>query len=66
MGNRPRPLGYSGGGAGNGGGLATTSLEFEFCLQFPCGFPSTELSDFHQSADVFPVDASNTKKKGLN
>ena len=27
---------------------ATTSLEFEF--QFPCGSPSTELSDFRQSA----------------
>ena len=32
------------------GKLATTSLEFEFHLQFPCGFPSTELSDFCQSA----------------
>ena len=32
------------------GELATTSLEFEFHLQFPCGFPSTELSDFRQSA----------------
>ena len=31
------------------GGLATTSLEFEFLLQFPCGSPSTELSDFLQS-----------------
>ena len=31
------------------GELATTSLEFEFCLQFPCGLPSTELSDFRQS-----------------
>ena len=49
MGNRPSPLGCSGGRARNGGGLATTSLEFEFCLQFLCGFPSTELSDFHQS-----------------
>ena len=27
------------------GELATTSLEFEFHLQFPCGFPSTELLD---------------------
>ena len=49
MGNRPSPLGCSGGRARNGVGLATTSLEFEFCLQFLCGFPSTELSDFHQS-----------------
>ena len=49
MGIRPSRLGCSGSGAWNGGGLATTSLEFEFCLQFPCGFPSTELSDFHQS-----------------
>ena len=31
------------------GELATTSLEFEFRLQFPCGSPSTELSDFRQS-----------------
>jgi len=29
--------------------LATTSLEFEFRLQFPCGSPQTELSDFHLS-----------------
>ena len=49
MGIKPSPLGCSGGGVWNGGGLATTSLEFEFCLQFSCGFPSTELSDFHQS-----------------
>ena len=27
------------------GELATTSLECEFHLQFPCGSPSTELSD---------------------
>ena len=32
------------------GELATLSLEFEFPLQFPCGSPSTELSDFRQSA----------------
>ena len=31
------------------GELATTSLEFEFRLQFPCGSPLTELSDFCQS-----------------
>ena len=30
--------------------FATTSLEFEFSLQFPCDSPSTELSDFRQSA----------------
>ena len=30
--------------------VTTTSLEFEFHLQFPCGFPSTELSDFCQPA----------------
>ena len=30
------------------GELATTSLEFEFYLQFPCGSPQTELSDFRQ------------------
>ena len=28
------------------GELATTSLEFEFRLQLPCGSPSTELSHF--------------------
>ena len=32
------------------GELATTSLEFEFHLQFPCGSPSTKMSDFRQSA----------------
>ena len=32
------------------GELATTSLEFEFRVQFPCGWPLTELSDFRQSA----------------
>ena len=32
------------------GELATTSLEFEFHLQFLCGFPSTDPSDFCQSA----------------
>ena len=32
------------------GELVTTSLEFEFCLQFPCGSPPTELSNFRQSA----------------
>ena len=31
------------------GELATTSLEFKFYLQFPCGLPSTKLSDFRQS-----------------
>ena len=31
------------------GELATTSLEFEFYLQFPCGSPSTGLSDLRQS-----------------
>ena len=30
------------------GELATTSLEFEFHFQFPCGSPSTELLDFRQ------------------
>ena len=32
------------------GELATTSVESEFHLQFPCGSPSTELSNFRQSA----------------
>ena len=31
------------------GKLATTSLKFDFHLQFPCGSLSTELSDFCQS-----------------
>ena len=31
------------------GEVATMSLDFEFHLQFPCGSPSTELSDFRQS-----------------
>ena len=32
------------------GEIATTSLEFESHLEFPCGSLSTELSDFCQSA----------------
>ena len=32
------------------GELATSSLKFEFHLQFSCGSPSTELSDSRQSA----------------
>ena len=32
------------------GELATMFLEFEFHLQFFCGAPLTELSDFRQSA----------------
>ena len=43
---RANSPGRSGGGTGKG----TTSLEFEFCLQFPCGSPSTERLDFRQSA----------------
>ena len=35
-------------GRENEGELATTSLEFELRLQFPCGSPLTELSDFRQ------------------
>ena len=42
--------GHSGGGAGKGRRVSTTSLEFEFRLQFPRGSPSTELLDFRQSA----------------
>ena len=37
-------------GQGKEGELATTSLEFEFHLHFPCGSTSSELSDFRQSA----------------
>ena len=42
--------GHSGSHAGweKEGELATMSLEFEFHLQFPCGSPLTELSDFCQ------------------
>ena len=32
------------------GELATTSLEFEFHLQYSCGSPSTELLELLQSA----------------
>ena len=47
---RASSAGRSGGGAGKGSrASATTSLEYEFRLQFSCGFPSTELSDFRQS-----------------
>ena len=38
------------GGQEKEGEPATMSLEFKFHFQFPCGSPSTELSDFHQSA----------------
>ena len=34
------------------GELATTSLEFEFHLQFPCSSPSTELSDSANQRDA--------------
>ena len=34
------------------GELATMSLEIEFCFQFPCSFPSTELSDLRQSTRI--------------
>ena len=43
------------------GELVTTSLEFEFHLQFPCGSPSTELSDFPQSARE-AVTSANVNK----
>ena len=39
----------AGGGGGGEGELATTSLECEFQLQFPCCSLLTELSDFLQS-----------------
>ena len=46
-----QPLwGTLGAGQEKEGQLVTTSLEFEFHFQFPCGSPSTELSDFCQSA----------------
>ena len=37
-------------GRENQGEITITSLEFDFHLQLPCGSPSTELSDFPQSA----------------
>ena len=37
------PPGHSGRGQEKEGVLTTTSLEFEFHLQFPCGSPSIEL-----------------------
>ena len=40
----------SGGAREKEGELTTTSLEFEYNLQYPCGSPSTELSDLRQSA----------------
>ena len=43
--------GRSVGGAEKKGELAITPLEFEFHLQFPCGSPLTELSDFPQSEE---------------
>ena len=43
-------LGTLAAGQEKDGELATTSLEFEIHLQLPCGSPSTELSDFCQSA----------------
>ena len=43
-------LGTQAAGREKEGELVTTSLEFEFHLQFPCGSPSTALSDFRQSA----------------
>ena len=41
-------------GRENEGELATTSLKFDFHLQFPCGSPSTELSDSanHREAET--------------
>ena len=42
--------GHSGAGLGKEGEFTSVPLEFEFCLQFPCGSSSTELSDFCQSA----------------
>ena len=44
--------GRSGGRQEKEGELATTSLGIEFCLQLPCSFPSTELSDLLQSARI--------------
>ena len=42
--------------------LATTSLEFEFHLHFPCGSLWTELSDFRQSARSRNEHASYVNK----
>ena len=43
---RESSQGLSGGGTGKG----RTACKFELHLQFPCGSPPTELSDFRQSA----------------
>ena len=47
---RASSTGHSGAGLGKKGEFRSVPLEFEFCLQFPCGSSSTELSDFCQSA----------------
>ena len=44
------------------GELATTSLEFECHLYFPCGSLSTELSDFYQSARSRKQTCANVNK----
>ena len=41
------------------GELATTSLKFEFHLQFPFGSPITEVLDFHQLCKVETVPNVN-------
>jgi len=43
------------------GELATTSLEFEFHLQFPCGSLSTELSDFSANRREAETSANANK-----
>ena len=64
---RASSTGLSGGGAGKGiRTYTTTSLEFEFHLQFPCGSPSTELSDFRQSARSGPLVAKSANFKSQN
>ena len=42
------------------GDLATTSLEFEFHLQYPCGSPSTELSDLQSARSKNERDCKQT------
>ena len=38
------------------GELATTALEFEFHLHFPCSFLSTKLSDFREVETIANVN----------
>ena len=45
------------------GEIATTSLEFESHLEFPCGSLSTELLDFCQAQSEKECECKQTLKK---